>query len=105
MDDIRIERDEAAEEYAGIKIEGCSAGWDEDGQYSVIGEATTKSAKPSKATIEIQATVYDSNNRLIGRGDACIFGFGLRQSFEISISLKGKTPIPAMVRVFPTKQD
>lgn len=105
MDDIKIERDEAAEDYAGIRIEGCSAGTSEDGEFSVIGEATTKSGKPAKGGVEIQVTVYDGGGRIVGRGHDFMYPFGLRQSFEIHVDLKGRSPAPAMVRIFPTKND
>ena len=103
MDDITVERDESAEDYAGIRVEGCNGGFAEDGEFFVIGEAATTSGNPLKGRVEIHATAYDASGRIVGRGLTGIHGFGLRQSFDIPIDLVGKNPAPVRIRVFPTK--
>ena len=105
MSEIVIERDPSAEEYAKIIIEGCAAAFGENEQFVVIGEAVTKTGRPITHELDIHATVYDIQGRLVGRGSTYLDSFGIRQSFEILIELLGENKVPAKVRVFPTKNE
>ena len=103
MNDIDLERDESAENYAGIRVEGCNGGFAEGGDFFVIGEAATTSGRPVNEGIEIHATAYDASGRIVGRGSKWIPAFGLRQSFDIPIDLVGNKASPVRIRVFPSK--
>jgi len=99
---ILIERNEQMEKITGVKVDGCSAYYDNEKNISVFGELSAISQSYIDEYKEIQFVVYDSNGDIIARHYTNWSEFGLMQSFEFIEDLSDFEDEPVKIKVYPS---
>lgn len=102
---LEVLRDEACEKLAGIKIESCSAFWDEEGEVVVVGEVATISGRSMSDYAEVHVAVHAAGGRLLAAETVHLGKVGIRKVFETSLEPRGRGAVPASVRVYPIRDD
>ena len=103
--DILIERDDDMEDLSSIEIENCSVYYDEkSGEVKILGEVVSYNKHRILEWREIQFLVYDVHNNILARGMNYWVTFGIRQSFNITLTNQNPSIMPTRVKVYPAKR-
>lgn len=98
---LRVEVDQAMEEFAGVRVESCSAFYDaEENEVHVFAEIVAEEGVPVDEFMEFNVALYDDEGTLIGTDSAAFQEFGLRR--VVRLTLYDLCGMPVRIKVFPT---
>lgn len=97
---LRVEVDQAMQDFAGLRVESCSAFYDADeNKVHVFAEIVAEGGVPVDESREFNVALYDDEGTLIETASEIFLEFGLRRM--VRVTLDDVCGIPVRAKVFP----
>lgn len=100
---VSYEVDEVSAKENKVKLESCNFYVDSGGDLEAIGEVVSTSKKNIEHFMEMQFSVYDHKDKLIGTTKTFGNKAGKRMDFDDYIFIKPKSAIPVKVKIYFVK--